>query len=240
MKRYFASFLPQTPPPNEVCTCGAFKEYRYHGGEWHETECENCAKAAAEKQRLEHIKSNIGSVLELAGVPARYRAVTINDMENLSAAAMDGFFQGLQGKSLVLHGGVGSGKTMLACCVLRELALKGKEVLFRTVPNLLAAVRSAMDETGKLPENVLREVITAEVIILDDLGAEYTTEWAKECIYRIVNDRYNEMRQTIYTSNFRPDSGGEIARTLGRRVTSRLAACRCIHVGEQDRRSGRG
>jgi DNA replication protein DnaC len=53
---------------------------------------------------------------------------------------------------------------------------------------------------------VLRPVMTADLLVLDDLGAEKTSEWVEETMNLIVNTRYNERRVTIFTSNYRRHS----------------------------------
>ena len=50
--------------------------------------------------------------------------------------------------------------------------------------------------------DVLRPVMTADLLVLDDLGAEKTSEWVEETMNLIVNTRYNERRPTIFTSNY--------------------------------------
>ncbi len=50
--------------------------------------------------------------------------------------------------------------------------------------------------------DILRPVMDADLLVLDDLGAEKTSEWVEETMNLIVNTRYNERRLTIFTSNY--------------------------------------
>ena len=74
--------------------------------------------------------------------------------------------------------------------------------------------------------DVLRPVMTAELLVLDDLGAEKTSEWVEETMNLIVNTRYNERRLTIFTSNYQdiPDDTDPNALLfrIGHRMRSRL------------------
>ena len=73
---------------------------------------------------------------------------------------------------------------------------------------------------------ILRPVMTADLLVLDDLGAEKTSEWVDETMNLIVNTRYNERRLTIFTSNY-PDipddtEPNSLLFRIGFRMRSRL------------------
>jgi DNA replication protein DnaC len=118
---------------------------------------------------------------------------------------------------LVLVGPVGCGKTHLAAAIAnRYLALGGKP-FFVNVPELLDHLRStyAPNSTVSYDER-FEDVRNAELLILDDLGTESGTEWAREKIYQIFNRRYNTEAPTVVTMNPR-----EYTR-LDERVLSRM------------------
>jgi DNA replication protein DnaC len=74
--------------------------------------------------------------------------------------------------------------------------------------------------------DVIRPVMEAELLVLDDLGAERLTDWVEETMSLIVNTRYNERRPTIFTSNYEdiPDEGemNSLLVRVGFRLHSRL------------------
>ena len=75
--------------------------------------------------------------------------------------------------------------------------------LFYDVRELLKVIRSTYNPVVKTAEmDVLRPVMTAELLVLDDIGAEKPSEWVEETLNLIVNTRYNERLPTILTSNF--------------------------------------
>src|SRR5204863_4779956 len=99
--------------------------------------------------------------------------------------------------------------------------------LFYDTRDLLKVIRSTYDPTNRTSEqDILRPVMTAELLVLDDLGAEKTSDWVEETLNLIVNTRYNERRATIFTSNYeekedREDPNSLLAR-VGFRMHSRL------------------
>jgi DNA replication protein DnaC len=88
-------------------------------------------------------------------------------------------------------------------------------------------IRSTYDPSIRTTEiEVLRPVMTAELLVLDDIGAEKTSEWVEETMNLIVNTRYNERRVTIFTSNYEdiPDDTdpNSLLFRIGHRMRSRL------------------
>ena len=102
---------------------------------------------------------------------------------------------------LLLLGDYGSGKTHLAAAIANSHALKGSPVLFVTVPDLLDHLRAAFAPISPVSyDKRFNEVKSAPLLILDDLGTESGTPWAREKLYQLFNFRYNAALPTVITT----------------------------------------
>jgi len=131
-------------------------------------------------------------------------------------------------RGFCLVGPPGIGKSHIAASVVRQLAQEKRvRGLFYDVRELLKVIRSTYNPVVKTAEmDVLRPVMTAELLVLDDIGAEKPSEWVEETLNLIVNTRYNERLPTILTSNFEdtPDETNldSLKVRLGYRMYSRI------------------
>lgn len=97
--------------------------------------------------------------------------------------------------------GYGNGKTHLAAAIANNVANKGEPVLFVVVPDLLDHLRATFNpSSGVRLDKRFNEVKTASLLVLDDLGTESATKWAREKLYQLFNYRYNARLPTVITT----------------------------------------
>jgi DNA replication protein DnaC len=109
---------------------------------------------------------------------------------------------------LLLMGPCGAGKTHLAVAALRQIVLRGHTGLFYDYRELLKEIQGSYNPESQTSElGVLEPVLTADVLLLDDLGASKPSPWAMETVGHILNSRYNEKRVTLLTTNYLDSTG---------------------------------
>ena len=167
-------------------------------------------------------------------------------------------------QSVFLTGPAGTGKTYLAAAILKETLrtyFRGEtekryeacekvgypDVYFEpspvpswrwtSVPELLLELRGSFrDGSEDSEQKIIDEYSRTGHLILDDLGAEKSSEYTIQSLYLIIDRRYSDLMPTIITSNM---SIGEIANTVGDRIASRIAGmCKVIELKGRDRRIG--
>ncbi len=104
---------------------------------------------------------------------------------------------------LILMGPYGCGKTHLAASIANAQAEQGVDVLFITVPNLLDHLRATFAPNSTTTyDKQFGKVKMAPFLVLDDLGTESATPWAREKMYQLFNYRYNAELPTVITTAY--------------------------------------
>lgn len=127
---------------------------------------------------------------------------------------------------LVLSGGYGCGKTHLAAAVANYRVGAGREPVFVVVPDLLDHLRSTFGPSSNVTyDELFEEVRSAPLLVLDDLGTQSATSWAREKLYQILNHRYVAGLPTVITTSSTIDE-------IDPRIRSRmLDTRRCTFYG---------
>ena len=95
---------------------------------------------------------------------------------------------------LLLFGAPDGGKTFASCCIANALIEEGKRVIMRSVPQLII-------DRGRDDGSLLDFLLSSDLLILDDLGAERDTPYAQEFVYAVVDGRYQQRKPMVVSTN---------------------------------------
>jgi DNA replication protein DnaC len=194
------------------------------------------------------LEINTAARLGRAGIPASFANATLGSFENQEHTAkavracrrfckefLPG--KGNRAPGILLTGSVGTGKTHLGIACLRNLIEeKGVEGRFVDVRELLDRLRSSFgDGAGISHRQILKPLLAADLVVIDELGAARPTDWVFETIELLIGGLYNQAGTVIVTTNLpnaapgatTAGSANEYARatrpeTLGDRIGARM------------------
>lgn len=129
-------------------------------------------------------------------------------------------FEGFGYESIMLWGDVGNGKTHLAAAVHNHLTAQGKVVVFISMPELLSKIKATFNRNNNESEyQIMKALIICDLLIIDDLGAEKTSDWVQEIVFQMIDARCRREKPILATSNLNPK---ELPEKIGKRACDRL------------------
>jgi DNA replication protein DnaC len=165
------------------------------------------------------------------GIPKKFRGVSfdrkpIADLDPFVLRPVRAFVEDIErnieaGRGMWFMGDIGTGKTSLAMLVSLAAEKAGKSVAVYPVTRLLSEIKDTYDSTSTGSYmSLFRKLCSVDVLHLDDLGVEKRTEWVLEQLYSIVNERWQDERSIVVTSNI--TDLDELREQIGARTVSRL------------------
>ena len=164
----------------------------------HDAEIERRERQQAAQEKIERYQKS--------GVPARYFKESMdtyqitNEMQATAAKAATNFLHAVkcgEFKSLIIIGNAGTGKTHLACGIIREAGGK-----YRTAPEIVEEMRRAKSFTAAETEaEIIDYYGRVRLLVIDEIGRGISATEEKYMIYQLVNARYNTRKPTVLISN---------------------------------------
>ncbi len=163
-----------------------------------------------------------------ARLPQRYRDVAfdrfpVTEIDPSVVAQVRRFTREIdtsldEGRGIWFVGDVGTGKTTLAMLVSKAALAANRTCAIYSLPRLLNVLRDAIgNEESTL--QLLDRLNSVDLLHLDDVGAENSSDWVLEQLYSIINTRYEDQKSLVITTNLDPDQLGE---QIGERTVSRI------------------
>lgn len=122
-------------------------------------------------------------------------------------------------RSLLMYGKTGLGKTHLSLAIAGEAVKKGYAVIYDSTPNIMNRLEREHFGKSTSDEDTLEMLSTCDLLILDDLGAEFQTSFTVSSLYNIVNNRLLSALPTIISTNLGPK---ELEEKYTQRIASRF------------------
>jgi DNA replication protein DnaC len=228
------------PPKTRADTCethGAFEARCFLGNIW--TKCPTCtterenaeaekAEAAKREARLREWQARIGE----SGIPERFQDRTLDNFVATTDAQRyalvfakgyaDGFAQVMKtGRSAMFIGKPGTGKTHLAAGIgMQVMREQRRAVLFTTVMRAVRRVKDSWSRDSRETEGqAVASMVFPDLLILDEVGVQFGSEFERNIMFDVLNERYEKRRPVLLLSNLPKE---EVAAYLGERIIDRL------------------
>jgi DNA replication protein DnaC len=204
-------------------------------------QCEVLAYEAEQKrQEAEKRKERIQELFNMANLGRRFFRSTFDtfqvvkgteEMFRYAMAMVDEWEKVYEtGRGLYIYSKTsGNGKSYIAAAIIHGLLRKSVSCIYQSVPDLLVRIQGTFGQkVGETEGQIHKALMDCDLLALDDLGAEKSTEWVEQTLYRIIDGRYARMKPMVITSNLTPK---ELDAAFGARIADRIThMCRVIGV----------
>ncbi len=159
------------------------------------------AEKAARPYLARYEMAPLGKQFQDAGLEDVLMAAEKDDAYRTSIPPIVRFLKEPKDKGLYLYGKIGVGKTYLCAVITNELAKKNRRIVFLHMPSYASDLKNAFD-SPELYEYLIEKPRKADVLVLDDIGAESISAWYRdEVLLPLIDRRMQEKKLTLFTSN---------------------------------------
>lgn len=215
-----------------------YVDYGPMGKRW--SGCRKCADEARElkleqerhEEDEQRRKDRLNSLLRKAGIPKKFDSKTfenfepVNDKAAARKKALREYSEVVQsnehnGKSLIMVGKLGNGKTHLACALIQDVIIgSGKTGRYTTFSEIVRRVKSSWRRNAEESEDgVYRDLSWPHLLVIDEVGMQNFTEFEQTVAYEVINARYLDEKPTVVVTNLQAK---ELSSTIGERAVDRL------------------
>lgn len=160
---------------------------------------------------------------------ANYRATTsdmADALEKCQHYANDFGKHYQDGRNLLLTGNVGTGKTHLACSIVRHVIGMNAIAVITTAAEIIRVFKRSMDrDSGYTDGDVINELAGFDLLVIDEVGAQAGTAYELAVLHETIDRRYNLVKPTVLISNLhpttKPGATGEQAKSLEQYIGAR-------------------
>lgn len=202
--------------------------------------CPECArikleqdKAREEQERQAALyRERIERMVQQSGIPPRFQGKTFEDFRAVTQKAGSHLAKVREygdlvagddhgGRSLLLVGKVGNGKTHLACALLADTIRRtGKACHYWTFAELVRVVKGSFSRGAEYDEqSVYSDFARPLLVVLDEVGMQNFTDFEQAVAYEAINHRYLAEKPTVLITNLQTD---DLKHCVGERVVDRL------------------
>lgn len=123
---------------------------------------------------------------------------------------------------LFMYGKTGLGKTHLSLAIANEVLNKGYDVYYGSIQSIMDKLEG--EHFGRLPreDSIKEDILNCDLLIIDDLGTEFSTQFTNAELYNIINSRMLSSLPTIISTNLEME---QVAEKYSQRVASRIMGC---------------
>ena len=189
-------------------------------------------KDQARKEQAEREARRVERLMENSGIPARFAGKgfdnyqVVNEKAGKHLAKIRDYAELVSssdhgGRSLLLLGKVGNGKTHLGCALLAEvIKATGHRCRYWTFSELVRAVKASFTKGSNVSEqDVYNEFAATRLVVLDEVGMQNFTDFEQAVAYEAINARYLAQLPTVLISNLQ---ASDLPLSVGERVVDRL------------------